>query len=414
MDARLAAIVDAAAEVVGQPELEALVQSAEEGKRPKAYVGFEPSGTAHIGWMVCTDMVRRLTAAGFDTTILLADWHAQINDKLGGDLAAIQACGRYMMEAFEALGVPKSSVRYVWANDLAADPGYWATVVRVLKNTTLARMRRAMTIMGRAEDEGDGDMSKFLYPAMQVADIFFMEIDVAYGGLDQRHAHMLARDVSRHLGRKPPVAIHTPLVPSLKGPGRMDPGEAQGAAVPKGMGPKGAAAMLANQQFVALLQAELAKGVPEAEAMVEAQHRFASQQMIEGKMSKSDPDSGIFIHDAPEDVKRKLKAAHCPAKEVDGNPVLDLLRLVVWPRLADLHRDGPPRFEIHRPEKFGGNKLYLGYEALLAEDRSGALHPLDLKMGVADALNVLLEPVRRHFQRHPETLAFVQGLKRTR
>ena len=48
---------------------------------------------------------------------LLADWHAQINDKLGGDLAAIQRCGRYMEEAFEALGVARSSVTYVYAND---------------------------------------------------------------------------------------------------------------------------------------------------------------------------------------------------------------------------------------------------------------------------------------------------------
>ena len=410
------AIVAAAAEVVGAPELEALCAQAATGSRPRAYIGFEPSGTAHIGWMVCTDMVRRLSAAGFEVTILLADWHAQINDKLGGDHATIQACGRYMMEAFESLGVPKSSVKYVWANELAADPTYWSWVVRVLKNTTLARMRRAMTILGRAEDEGDGDMSKFLYPAMQVADIFHMQIDVAYGGLDQRHAHMLARDVAPKLGKKPPVAIHTPLVPSLKGPGagRMDPGEAGNAPLPKGTSPKGAAAMLANQQFVSLLQAELVKGVPEAEAMVEAQHKFAAREMIEGKMSKSDPDSGIFIHDTPDDVKRKLKAAHCPAKEVDGNPVFDLLRLVVWPRLAELHKDGPPRFEIHRPEKFGGSKIYIGYEAVLNEYRSGALHPLDLKMGVADALNVLLDPVRRHFQKRPEMLAFVQGLKRTR
>jgi len=103
-----------------------------------------------------------------------------------------------------------------------------------------------------------------------------------------------------------------------------------------------------------------------------------------------------------------------PAKETDGNPVLDLLRLVVWPRLAQLHRDGPARFEIKRPEKFGGPKLYVGYDALLAEYKSGALHPMDLKNGVADALFALLEPVRTHFKAHPENLAFVQGLKRTR
>jgi tyrosyl-tRNA synthetase len=388
-------IEEAAAEIVG----------AERVPKGKAYVGFEPSGSAHIGWMVCTDMVRRMTDAGLDVTILLADWHAQINDKLGGDLAKIQECGRYMMEAFESLGVPKSSVRYVWASDLAKDAEYWATVVRVMKGTTLARMRRAMTIMGRTEDEAEGDMSKFLYPAMQVADIFYMDIDVAYGGLDQRHAHMLARDVATKLGRKPPVAVHTPLVPSLKAQGRMD----ATASVKTD-----AKAPAAQDPLVPLIQEELNKGRTRDEAVAEAQRRLAERSLIEGKMSKSDPTSGIFIHDTPEEVRAKLKAAHCPAKEVEGNPVLDLLRLVVWPRLAQLHRDGPPRFEIKRPEKFGGNKIYMGYEALVSEYRSGALHPLDLKMGVADAVNLLLQPVHTHFKQHPKMLAFLQTLQRTR
>lgn len=335
--------------------------------RPRAYIGFEPSGTAHVGWMVCTETIRRLVDAGFEVQILMADWHAQINDKLGGDLAAIQRCGRYMEEAFEALGVARSSVRYVYASEFAADPDYWALVLKVMKSTTLARVRRAMTIMGRSEEDGDGDMSKFVYPAMQVADIFHMGIDLAYGGMDQRHAHMLARDVAPKLGRTPPAAIHTPLVPSLKEQGgRMD-ATASVAAKPAGTA---------------------AAGVPEQ------------------KMSKSDPSSGIFLHDTPDEVKAKLKGAHCPAKQAQGNPVLDLLRLVVWPRTHAL--------TIARPEKFGGNKTYTSYDELVADFTAGGLHPMDLKNGVGDAMNKLLEPVAAYFAKHPDNLAFVQGLRKTR
>lgn len=380
MDAEAAfrSIRDAAAEVVSEDELRALcaravpfagkpptprpvAAGAEAGgapssaARPRAYIGFEPSGTAHVGWMVCTDMVRRLTGAGFDVTIFLADWHAQINDKLGGDLAAIQRCGRYMEQAFEALGVPRTSVRYVYANEVTKDNAYWAMVLKVQKNTTLARVRRAMTIMGRSEDEGDGDMSKFVYPAMQVADIFHMGIDLAYGGLDQRHAHMLARDVAAKLGRPAPTALHTALVPGLKADaGRMDP--------------------------------------------------------VEAKMSKSDPDSGIFIHDAPEDIARKLKGAHCPAKQVEGNPVLDLLRLVVWPRL---HAAGGA-LVVKRPEKFGGDTSYTDLGAVKADFASGALHPMDLKSAVAAALAAQLQPVRDYFAKHPDDWQFVQSLRKTR
>lgn len=355
MDAKAAfqSLRDAAVEAVSDDELQALCVRAAGGETPKAYIGFEPSGTAHVGWMVCTDMVRRLTAAGFDVTILLADWHAQINDKLGGDLAAIQRCGKYMEEAFEALGVPRDSVHYLYANDVVKDPAYWALVLKVQKSTTLARVRRAMTIMGRGEDEGDGDMSKFVYPAMQVADIFHLGFELAYGGMDQRHAHMLARDVAPKIGRKPPVALHTPLVPGLKASGgRMDP--------------------------------------------------------VEVKMSKSDPDSGIFIHDSPADIARKLKGAHCPAKEIDGNPVFDLLRLVVWPRLAG------NALVVKRPEKFGGDKSYAELEQVKADFMSGGLHPMDLKAAVGTALAAQLQPVRDYFAKHPDNWQFVQSLRKTR
>jgi tyrosyl-tRNA synthetase len=350
-EAAFQSIRSAASEAVTDDELRELCRQAAAGKQPRAYIGFEPSGTAHVGWMVCTDMVRRLVAAKFHVTIFLADWHAQINDKLGGDLAAIQRCGRYMEEAFEALGVPRASVTYLYASEVAKDPNYWALVLKVQKNTTLARVRRAMTIMGRGEDEGDGDMSKFVYPAMQVADIFHMNLDLAYGGMDQRHAHMLARDVAPKLGRKPPVAIHTPLVPGLKaGAGRMDP--------------------------------------------------------IEAKMSKSDPDSGIFIHDEPADIHRKIKGAQCPAKETVGNPVWDMLRLVVWPRANKL--------DIQRPEKFGGNKTYTQLADVEADYVAGALHPMDLKASVGAALAQALEPVRSYFAKHPENWQFVQSLRKTR
>ncbi len=419
MDAQAAfdSIRSVASEVVTEEELKALCARATKGERPKAYIGFEPSGTAHIGWMVCTDMVRRLTAAGFDVTIFLADWHAQINDKLGGELTAIQRCGRYMEEAFEALGVPRASVHYLYASEFAKDPSYWALVLKVQKNTTLARVRRAMTIMGRGEDEGDGDMSKFMYPAMQVADIFHMGIELAYGGLDQRHAHMLARDVAPKLGKKSPVALHTPLVPSLKaGAGRMQPKEVSSLGIAVAVSAHGDAVFDPGTPLDVIRDTLAINKVPATEINAailafdfDSGKPFTYRFHFE-KMSKSDPDSGIFIHDSPEDIARKLKGAHCPAKEVEGNPVLDLTRLVVWPRLAALGGS----FTINRPEKFGGNKAYTDFAALSADFAAGALHPMDLKNGVAAALAKLLEPVRTYFAKHPDNWQFIQNLRKTR
>lgn len=344
------------AEVVTDDELKALATALARGEVRKGYIGFEPSGRVHLGWKVCADKITDFANAGLKTKVLLADWHAQINDKLGGDLQKIKACGEYMKHCFAALGVPIDKVEFLFASDYVNDPNYWATVIGVSKATSLARMRRAMDIMGRSAEDAEKDMSKFIYPSMQVADIFHFDLDLAYGGLDQRHAHMLCRDVAHKLGRKVPVAIHTPLLPSLQAQGRMDP--------------------------------------------------------IEAKMSKSNPQSGILIHDTAKDVEQKINAAVCPQGSAEGNPVLDLVKLIVFP--GHLHREAPRDFVVERPEKFGGRATFASYDAVEQAFVGGKLHPMDLKKATARYVNEVLEPVRAYFQRNPTPLETVQAFTTTR
>jgi tyrosyl-tRNA synthetase len=219
------------------------------------------------------------------------------------------------------------------------DPKYWELVLRTSKATSIARVKRAMDIMGREEKEADKDLSKLFYPTMQVSDIFYLNLDVAYGGMDQRHAHMLARDVSKKLGKKPPVAIHTPLLTGLQAGGRMNP--------------------------------------------------------VEVKMSKSKPDSMISIHDEPDTVKRKINKAFCPEKQVENNPILEICKFVIFPSLKD------ENFLIKRPEKFGGNLEFDSYYNL-ENAYTGDLHPLDLKNATTEYINKILEPVHNFFEKHPE------------
>jgi tyrosyl-tRNA synthetase len=317
--------------------LEELTQVLEK-ENPRAYIGFEPSGVVHIGWKICTNKINDFLACGFDFTVLLADWHAFINDKIGGDIEKIKLCGHYMEDCFTAMGVDTGKIRFVYASDYVNDATYWELVLRTSKATSVARVKRAMDIMGRAEDEAEKDLSKLFYPAMQVSDIFYLDLDVAYGGMDQRHAHMLCRDVAKKIGRRAPVALHTPLLTGLQAGGRMNP--------------------------------------------------------LEAKMSKSKPETMISIHDTPEVVKAKLGKAFCPEKQVQGNPVLEMCKYVIFPDLQ-----GNP-FLIERPERFGGNREFLSYQEL--EDAFAAgLHPLDLKNATARHINLILEPVHTWFEKHP-------------
>ena len=136
---RLALVTRNSVEVVTDEEIAKLLQDKE---HPAAYIGFEPSGLVHLGWVLVAQKIRDLTDAGFTVTIYWADWHAYINDKLGGDLDNIKACARYMEDCFVALGVPRDKVQFRYASEILSDMKYWEMAINVAKATSLSRVKR--------------------------------------------------------------------------------------------------------------------------------------------------------------------------------------------------------------------------------------------------------------------------------
>jgi tyrosyl-tRNA synthetase len=312
-------------EIVTREELNSLDIS-----HSRSYIGFEPSGVPHIGTAVLWPMkLIEAASTGMSVTVLLADWHALINDKLGGDMEMIRRSGQMLEQSMKAMGLV-DNVKFVWAADLVDDSDYWMQFIHVAKHSNLARLKRALPIMGRTEDDADQDFSKYLYPLMQVNDIFYSDFDVAFGGMDQRHAHMLARDIAEKMHRKKVISIHGPLLGSLAGNGRMGP--------------------------------------------------FA-------KMSKSSPDSAIFVSDTREAIVSKLKHAYCPTGEINGNPVTDILRHIIFPYYRG-------EVIIERAEKFGGNLSLGSFEEFSALYTQGKIHPMDLKAAVARYVDIMISPAR--------------------
>jgi len=307
-------------EIVTKEELESLDTA-------KGYCGFEPSGPLHIGTgLYWTNVFNIAVESGIDFTILLADWHAAVNDKFGGDLNRIKRNAEYMKQGFLSLGLDRR-VKFLYASDLVSNPEYWSLLLKVAKSLTLSRIKRALPIMGRSEDEAEKDSSKLIYPLMQATDIFFMDLDIAFGGMDQRHVHMMARDIHKKVGKKGFVAVHGPLISSLKGGNRMDP---------------------------------------------------------MNKMSKSKVDSAIFIHDSPEEIRRKIKGAYCPEREVEGNPVLQIYRNII--------------FNFYSRKLVIGEKEFTSYQELEESYRKGDVKPSELKDSLSEELVRILAPSRKYFE----------------
>ena len=106
-----------------------------------------------------------------------------------------------------------------------------------------------------------------IYPCMQCTDIFFLDVDICQLGIDQRKVNMLAIEMADPQADKPIIVSHGML-----------------------------------------------------SGLIEGQE----------KMSKSNPDSAIFMEDTVEDVNRKIKKAYCPPGVVEANPVLDYCKNIVF------------------------------------------------------------------------------------
>ncbi len=342
-------------EVLTTEELKALIES---GTPLKHYIGFEISGKLHIGYLFTALKVKDLQDAGAETIIWLADLHSAINDKLDGNLETIKKVARgYFTDAFKILfqsigGDPEKLQFKLCSQTYAENPDFWVTFLKTGKNTTLARTKRSITIMGREESD-DIDTAKLMYPIMQAADIFLLGVNIAHAGIDQRKVHVIARDVASSLGKSKPIAIHHPIL-------------------------------------LGLSNKEAATGEADEVAM-------------KTKMSKSKADSGISIHESPEEIKRKFNTAFAPEGQVENNPVLNWTKYLVFFNKASL--------TVSRPEKFGGDVIYNSYEELEKDYAEKKLHPMDLKNAVAEWLITKLEPVRKYFE-EPSRKATLEEIER--
>ncbi|MFH0906569.1 MAG: tyrosine--tRNA ligase [archaeon] len=335
---RLELIKQVGEEIIGEDELIELLKS---GRELIAYDGFEPSGRIHIaqGLMRAIN-VNKLTKADVRFKFWVADWFGLINNKMGGDLEKIRTVGEYFIEVWKACGMDLSKVEFIWASD-SMNQDYWLGVLKIGMLNSVTRITRCSQIMGRSEKDSLS-AAQIFYPCMQAQDIFFLHADIAQLGMDQRKVNVLAREVAPKLGLKKPIAIHNHML--------------MGLTKPKDEGLSGVEAAVAK------------------------------------KMSKSNPDSCIFMTDTKEEIIKKFNKAYCLEGVVEDNPVLEYCKYIVFERM-----DVIKEFVVERPEKFGGTVKYKTYEQLEKDFVEKKLHPADLKASTAKYIDQLLEPVRKHF-----------------
>lgn len=365
LESDLQRILTVGEECISSKELQSLILSKgrgtpDDGPRIRLYDGFEPSGRMHIAQGLLKSVnVNKCTAPGTHSTFCfwVADWFALMNDKMGGDLNKIVIVGKYLIEVWKAAGMDLSNVEFRWASEEITDNAhiYWPIMLDVARRFNVTRIKKCCQIMGRLE--GNLTAAQVLYPLMQCTDVFFLKADICQLGVDQRKVNMLAREYCDAAKKKyKPVILSHHMLYGLK------------------------------------------KG--------------------QEKMSKSDPDSAIFMEDTVEDVRRKITKAYCPtAEEAAGgeskdtaaaaeegdagkesmhltedtlkNPILDYVQHIVM---------SPPgaTFTCSTSAAPEGH-TYDQYDAVKSDFLAGNITPDQLKEGLIESLNTLLQPVRDHF-----------------
>ncbi|CEM02181.1 unnamed protein product [Vitrella brassicaformis CCMP3155] len=341
LDERFALCRSVGAECIQEDELRALL---EKKAHPICYDGFEPSGRMHIAQGILKAInVNKLTKCGCVFVFWVADWFAMLNNKLGGDINKIRKTGEYFIEVWKAAGMDMTNVRFLWASDEINKNSnqYWMRVMDIARKFNITRIKRCGQIMGRGEGD-DQPSAQIMYPCMQCSDIFELKADICQLGLDQRKVNMLAREYCDELKMK-----HKPII-------------------------------LSHGMLPGLLEGQ-------------------------EKMSKSDPDSAIFMEDLSADVNRKIKKAFCPPQVLEGNPCMSYIEHMVFPMYGE--------FRVDRRDQDGGPITYTSFAQCSEDYLSGRLHPGDVKPNLSRYINEMLEPVRRHFQDDPHAKKLLATIK---
>jgi tyrosyl-tRNA synthetase len=351
---RMGLIKEVGEEIITEAELRELL---DKKRHPIAYDGFEPSGTdIHIAQGLLRAInINKMTKAGTKFKMLVADWHAWANNKMGGDLARIQNVGKYLIEVWKVSGMDLRNVEFIWASDMVNDVDYWKNVMQVARNTTVNRIIRCGQIMGRKEQEVM-QASQILYPCMQFTDIFRLKSDITQLGMDQRKVNILAREIGPSLGFWKPVVVSHHMLMGL--------------------------------------------GKPVTD------EKDALEKTIELKMSKSKPETSIFMNDTEEDINRKINNAFCAECMIGDNPILEYCRYIIFEKLKEARKT----FFVDRSQKYGGPVEFETYGELEKAYKEGSLHPLDLKKAVAFHLNYLLEPIRKSLKRNARARRLIKEI----
>lgn len=217
IEEKLALITRNTQEIITEDELKSLLQTKE---TPSVYLGVSITGRPHTGYFLWATKMADFIKAGFNVKLLLADLHGALDNTPWDLLEKRFEYYRIVIPAmFEAIGADANKLDIVKGSDFQLSKEYQFDLLHMATHASVHDATKAASEVVKMGD--NPKLSGLIYPLMQSLDEQYLDVDIQYGGLDQRKILVFARENLPKLGYKRRISIMTPLIPGLTASGKM-------------------------------------------------------------------------------------------------------------------------------------------------------------------------------------------------
>ncbi|MBU0615301.1 MAG: tyrosine--tRNA ligase [Nanoarchaeota archaeon] len=243
---------------------EELIELLKTKKVPSVYLGTAVTGRPHVAYFLWVLKLADFLKAGFKVKLLLADLHGALDNTPWELLEKrYEYYSQVIPAMFSAIGADLKNFEIVRGSTFQKNGKYFYDVLWM---STLASVHDCKKAGSEVVKQNDNPkLAGLIYPIMQALDEEYLDVDVQYGGVDQRKILMFAREYLPKLNYRRRVEVMTPIIPGLIGE----------------------------------------------------------------KMSASNEDSKIDLLDDEKTIQKKLNKAYCPEGIVDANGVLSFIKYVL-------------------------------------------------------------------------------------
>lgn len=215
-------------EIISEEELLSKLKKSKQTDTPlRVKAGFDPTAPdLHLGHSVLLRKLRQFQDLGHTVLFLIGDFTAMIGDPSGRsetrppltEAEVKENALTYERQVFRILLREKTEVVFnsSWLGGM--------TAIDLLKLSSLGNVARMLERDDFEKRYNSGvsiTINEFMYPLIQAYDSAELKSDVEFGGTDQKFNILLGRDLQRHYGVEPQVAILLPILEGLDGVRKM-------------------------------------------------------------------------------------------------------------------------------------------------------------------------------------------------